>query len=223
MGYPGLCFYFSNTPLNHTLFIDGSAMPTIHSIDEKDLTEAGQDGKHNKKPPCPERQATSRMKDTIMNSKLLYAATVAVSLISTLALADEATPLTRAQVNAELSQAISNGTLQRTDYDTYKVDAAIQSTKTRDQVAVELSDAKAARKALKGPDANRTYNQYGMEAVRAPSTLTRAEVKADLQEAIANGTLQRTDYDDPAIKGYNAVVTPTFAQRVKATFSRKQI
>ena len=36
-----------------------------------------------------------------MNSKLLFAATVAVSLISTLALADEA-QLTRAQVNADL-------------------------------------------------------------------------------------------------------------------------
>jgi len=163
------------------------------------------------------------MKDTIMNSKLLYAATVAVSLISTLALADEAAPLTRAQVNAELTQAINNGTLQRTDYDSYKSDAAVQSTKSRDQVAVELSEAKAARKALKGPNANRTYNQYGMEVLRAPSTLTRAEVKADVQEAIANGTLQRTDYDDPALKGRNAVATPSFAQRVKATFSRKQI
>lgn len=51
-----------------------------------------------------------------MNSKLLYAATLAVSLISTLAMADEA-PLTRAQVNAETQQAIANGTLRRTDYD----------------------------------------------------------------------------------------------------------
>ena len=51
-----------------------------------------------------------------MNSKFLYAATVAVSLISTLAMADEAPP-TRAQVNAEVQQARGNGTLQRTDYD----------------------------------------------------------------------------------------------------------
>jgi hypothetical protein len=37
-------FYFSNAQLKHTLFIDASAMSTIHPIDEKDLTDFGQDG-----------------------------------------------------------------------------------------------------------------------------------------------------------------------------------
>jgi hypothetical protein len=38
------CFCFSNTQLKHTPFIDASAMSNIHSIDEEDLTEVGQDG-----------------------------------------------------------------------------------------------------------------------------------------------------------------------------------
>jgi hypothetical protein len=42
--------------LNHTLFIDASAMSTVHHIDEEDLTEVGQDGTEQQPPPCPERQ-----------------------------------------------------------------------------------------------------------------------------------------------------------------------
>ncbi len=49
-----------------------------------------------------------------MNSKFLYAATIAVSLVSTLALADEA-PLTRAQVKAEAQKAALEGTLPHPD------------------------------------------------------------------------------------------------------------
>ena len=45
-----------------------------------------------------------------MNSKLLYAATVAVSLISTATLA-------RSEVRNEVLVAAASGTLQRTDYD----------------------------------------------------------------------------------------------------------
>ena len=98
-----------------------------------------------------------------MNSKFLYAATIAVSLISTVAMADEA-PVSRAQVNAETQQAIANGTLRRTDYDvgSYRPQA-VTSNVTREQVAFELAQAKTARKALIGPDANRTYNQFGTQ------------------------------------------------------------
>ena len=56
------------------------------------------------------------MKDRSMNSKFLYVATIAVSLLSTLAMADQGV-VSRSQVKAELSQAIANDTLQRTDYD----------------------------------------------------------------------------------------------------------
>ena len=87
-----------------------------------------------------------------MNSNFLYAATVAISLISSLAMADEA-PATRAQVNAELRQAIVYGTLQHSDYsaDSYRQPGAAVSAKTRTQVAVELAQAKTARATLIKP------------------------------------------------------------------------
>jgi Domain of unknown function (DUF4148) len=159
-----------------------------------------------------------------MNSKFLYAATVAVSLISTLAMADEA-PLTRAQVNAEVQQARANGTLQRTDYDSgsYRPEAVTSST-TRAQVGVELAQAQAARKGLVGPLANSRYNPYGAQVLQT-STLARSEVKNEVLAAAANGTLQRTDYDDVASmtrqsKQHRA--SGTFAQRFKAKFAKDQ-
>ena len=157
-----------------------------------------------------------------MNSKLLYAATIAVSLISSIAMADEA-PVTRAQVNADLQQAIANGTLKRTDYDvgSYRPQTA-RSNVTREQVAIELAQAKTARKALIGPDANRTYNQFGTQILET-STLARSEVKNEVLQAAANGTLQRTDYDDAASiarKSNQHAASSRFAQRVKAKFNR---
>ena len=157
-----------------------------------------------------------------MNSKLLYAATIAVSLISTLAMADQA-PVSRAQVSAELEQAIANGTLQRTDYDTgsYRPQVLV-STQTRAQVGVELAQARTARKALIGPDANRRYNPFGTQILET-STLARSEVKAEVRQAAASGTLQRTDYDDAALIARRAnahAASATFAQRIKAKFSR---
>ena len=117
-----------------------------------DLTEVGQDGTEQQTPPCPDVNHIGS-KAITMNSKFLYAATVAVSLISSLAYADEA-PVSREQVNAELRQAVANGTLQRTDYDTgsYRPQA-VTSNVTRQQVAVELAQARQARTVLVGSDA----------------------------------------------------------------------
>ena len=154
-----------------------------------------------------------------MNSKLLFAATIAVSLVSTLALADEG-QLTRAQVNADLQQAIATHTLRRTDYDSTPVNAVITSDRTRADVAADLASAKAARKALIGPNANRTYNPDGV-AVLARSTLSRDVVKNEVLQAAAAGTLQRTDYDDAALLARRAnqhAANSKFAQRVKAVF-----
>lgn len=155
-----------------------------------------------------------------MNSKLLFAATVAISVISSVALADEAAPLTRAQVQAELKQAIATHTLPRTDYDATPNFIAGPSDRTRTDVVNDLAAAKTARKVLLGSDANRNYNPYGTEILNY-STLTRAEVKTEVLQAAAAGTLQRTDYDDPAVvaRRANQHVAPSkFAQRVKAVF-----
>ena len=181
-------------------------MPTVHSIDEEGLTE--QD-------PEP--------KDSIMNSKLLYAATVALSLLSTLALADEA-PLARSQVNAEVRQAMANGTLRRTDYDDQARSPVAALTKARAEVGVEMAEAKTARKGLTGPLTNRTYNPFGTEVLKT-STLARAEVKAEVLQAAASGTLQRTDYDDAALVARRAnahAASSTLAQRFKAALAREQ-
>ena len=159
-----------------------------------------------------------------MNSKLLYAATLALSLVSTLALADGA-PLTRAQVNAATQQAIATGTLRRTDYDDGSYRApAVHSNVTREQVLADLVQNEQARKALVGPLADEKYNPYGTEILET-STLARSAVKADVREAAANGTLQRTDYDDAALLARNAhqhQAGEHFAQRVKARFAKSQ-
>ena len=157
-----------------------------------------------------------------MNRKFLYAATVAVSLISTLAMADEA-PLTRAQVNAEVQQARANGTLQRTDYisGAYRPEA-VTSNVTRAQVGAVLAQAKAARVGLVGPLTNSRYNPYGAEVLQT-STLARNGVKNEVRAAAVNGTLQRTDYDDAALMARQSQqhrASGNFAQRFKAKFGR---
>lgn len=195
-------------------------MSTVHPIDEEDLTEVGQDGTQEQTPPCPETSSHSELKVTIMNSKLLFAATVAVSLIGTLALADQANAatLTRAEVKAELAQAIANGTLQRSDYGNEFRAAANVSTTSREQVAAQWAAAQAGRARLVGPDANRTYNPYGT-AILQTSNLARAQVQAEVRQAAADGTLQRTDYADPMLAARQAhaqVASQRVAQRLKA-------
>ena len=204
-------------------------MSKVLPIDEEGLTELGQDGTEEQTPPCPETRRFEE-KDNIMNSKLLYAATLAVSLLASLAVAGGAMAatdgsLTRAEVNADLAKARADGTLQRSDYpDADFRAAAVTSTQTRAQVAIDLADAKASRKALIGPNANRIYNPAGTEILRV-STVSRAEVRAEVFQAAANGTLQRTDYDDAALVARRAnahIASQRFAQRVKAALAGRQ-
>jgi len=155
-----------------------------------------------------------------MNAKLLFAATVAVSLASTLAMAADQAPLTRAQVIGELNQAAANGTLQKTDYDFARADGAAVSTKTREQVASELAAAKRANPLLVSQsDRSRNYNQFGTELLR-PSVVERAQVKADVVQALRDGSLPRTDYEyDQALvarRVSNHAAGLTFAQRKAA-------
>ena len=127
-----------------------------------------------------------------MNAKLLFAATVAVSLASTLAVAD---PLSREQVNAQYAAAAANGTLQRTDYDFDRADRALHVSKTREQVAAEYAAAKQANPLLVSQsDRSGLYNPFGAE-LRQPSTVARADVKAEVVAAVRDGSLPRTDYE----------------------------
>ncbi len=207
-------------------------MSTVQPIDEEGLTEPGQGGTQEQAPPCPESRHFEE-KDSIMNSKLLYAATLVVSLLGSLAMTGGAMAatggsMTRAEVNADLAKARADGTLQRTDYPDADFRAApvtaVASTQTRAQVATDWADASASRKALIGPSANRIYNPAGTEILRV-STVSRAEVRAEVLQAAANGTLQRTDYDDAALVARRAnahVASQRFAQRVKAALADGQ-
>ena len=158
-----------------------------------------------------------------MNAKLLFAATVAVSalatLASTVAMADENNaPLTRAQVSAQLDQARASGTLQKTDYDFVAFDRGQVSTRTRADVVAALA-AKPSPLLVGGSARSRLYNPFGTELLQA-SNLTRAQVKAETLEAVANGTLPRSDYDyDQALVARRAsehVAKPILARLFRA-------
>ncbi len=133
-----------------------------------------------------------------MNSKLLYAATVALALASGLAMADEGRPMTREQVANAWNQAAVDGTLRHNDYDYDKYDARILSSRTRDEVVAEMLSSRP-NPALVGPLRNRTYNPAGMETLRV-STLPRAEVKSEVVAAVRDGTLRHSDYDDLPVR-----------------------
>lgn len=133
-----------------------------------------------------------------MNAKLLFAATVAVSALATFAsttvLADEINaPLTRAQVTTQLEQARANGTLQTTDYDFGVAGRSQSPSLSRGEVLATLA-AKPIAILANSSARSRSYNPFGTELIQA-STLTRAAVKSETLEAVANGSLPRTDYE----------------------------
>ena len=132
-----------------------------------------------------------------MNAKLLYVATVALALASSLAVAQEAQPLTRAEVNKAWAQARADGTLRKNDYDYDANDFKAPSSRSRDEVIAEMKVPRDP--ALIGPLRNRTYNPGGMETLRV-SSLPRAQVQADVLAAVRDGTLRRTDYDDEIVR-----------------------
>ncbi len=131
-----------------------------------------------------------------MNSKLLFAAALATSLIGTSALAD--------------------ATTQRGEYDVNPASFVGSSSITRADVAADLAASNAARKALVGPNANRMYNTAGIDILKTPSTLTRAEVRDEVRQAVAAGTLQNINSEDSSLaaRGTTRGTTASkFAQR----------
>ena len=132
-----------------------------------------------------------------MNAKLLYAATVALALASSLAVAGEDQPLTRADVTKAWNQAAADGTLRKNDYDYDANDFKAPSSRRRAEVIAELKVPRDP--ALIGPLRSRNYNPGGMETLRV-STLPRAQVKAEVVAAVRDGTLRRTDYDDEGVR-----------------------
>ena len=128
-----------------------------------------------------------------MNAKLLFVGTLALALASSLAFAQEARQLTRAEVRAEFSRAAADGTLHHTDYDDTARGAVVVSTRPRSDVLAEMAAARRGN-VLTGPLRNRSYNSDGAEALR-PSTVKRNAVKTDVAGAVHDGSLRRGDYD----------------------------
>jgi len=142
-----------------------------------------------------------------MNNKLLFTATVGLALASSCALADEA-PATRAAVIADYQQAAHNGTLHRTDYDDeLAARPAAGSSVGRDQVVAALKAPADPR--LVGPMRSRNYNPYGTEILRAPA-VSRAEVKSEVLEARAEGTLRPAgEAESPVVTAHAPRQTPS--------------
>lgn len=149
-----------------------------------------------------------------MNSKFLYAATIAVSLVSTLALADEA-PLTRAQVKAEATKAALEGTLPRPDDPAFVYPQATPSTLTREQVVADLRRSPAVGIALIAPEEAGYHDLHPQS--QGSSTLTRSEVQSEVRQAVKDGTLRRPDDDEATLwRARTPAVAPTVSQRGKA-------
>ncbi len=81
-----------------------------------------------------------------MNAKILYAATVALALASSLAVAQESQPLTRAEVNKAWAQAKADGTLRKNDYDYDVNDFKAPSTREPRRGHRRDADCRATRR-----------------------------------------------------------------------------
>ena len=123
-----------------------------------------------------------------MKTSFAAAALIIVSgLSATASFATDSTPLTRAQVRAEVLQARANGTMP--------------ASGDGDVVMVKLSPSTLTRAAVKADylqaQKDGTLPNWGdatpIQAVSAPSTLTRAAVKAEYLQAKKDGTLPAMD------------------------------
>jgi hypothetical protein len=159
------------------------------------LTEVDKTGADS--PPARNTSSSIDRRNIVMSAKILYAATLAVALASSLAVAGENAPLTRAQVVADYQHAAAAGTLRKNDYDADTQDFKGVSTQTRAEVIAALRGNRIDP-ALVGPMRNRTYNPAGVEALRV-STLPRAQVKAEVAAAMRDGSLRRSDYDEDVV------------------------
>ena len=129
-----------------------------------------------------------------MNPKLLYAGTIALALVSSLAYGQDAKPLTRAEVAAEYSRAAAAGTLRHTEHADVERDRDLRTSKTTRAEVLADMDASRRNNKLVGPMRSRNYNPYGSELNRPP-TMTRSDMRTQVGAAMRDGTLRRSDYD----------------------------
>jgi hypothetical protein len=177
----------SNAQLKHRLFIDALAMPTVHPIDEPNPNQATHRGwtrRHPKptRPPCPDTSLTCfELKEFIMNTKQAITAAV-ITLMGSAAFAqsgddlqhfgaNQASNVSRAEVRADVLRAQGSGELA-TPLELQHFGASQQST-------TRFARARAPGQTQASAQAN---------AVGA----TRAEVRAAVQQGLADGSLMRS-------------------------------
>ncbi len=161
-------------------------------------------------------------KEITMNAKILFTATLAIALVSSLALAGEVQPAaTRAEVVADLQKARADGMLRRNDYDYDARDFGTQPGRARQDVIAEM---RAPRdKMLVGSTArSRSYNPYGSELLRM-KTVPRAQVKADVLSAMRDGTLRRSDYEDVPVRATRRLADPAGAPILAGASDRASV
>lgn len=183
-------------------------MSTVIFIDEPTTHREGR----RTRTTCPDAASIVMFsqKEITMNARILFTATLAIALVSSLALAGEPQPAaTRASVVADLQKARADGTLRKNDYDYDAHDFGTQPGRARQDVIAEM---RAPRdKLLVGVTArNRTYNPYGSELLRM-QTVPRAQVKADVLTAMRDGSLRRSDYDDVPVRATRRHADPAAA------------
>jgi hypothetical protein len=127
-------------------------------------------------------------------ASLLIASALVSSVIGT-ANAAPGEPVTRAQVLAELQAARASGDLQRAqgengDYSTIELGQG-SSTLTRVQVRQDVAKVKAAGRL------NEAFRESPVEPVASvPKSLSRQEVRAELDRARRSGELERLNSND---------------------------
>jgi hypothetical protein len=154
--------------------------------------------------------------ESIMKAKQVFSI-AALALAATAAFAQQAAPLTRAEVKQQVFAARANGTLRHTgeagpeEMTPYRAQVEATPTLTRAEAKNAVLRARAAHQlAHAGAVAPEEEMAYA-RAHPSTSTLTRAEVRQEVREARANGTLipaGQGEYADAPGKGRNS----TFAK-----------
>ena len=157
-----------------------------------------------------------------MKATQLFFAVTALALASGAVLAQDAAPLTRAEVKQQVLDARANGTLRHAgdtgpeEMTPYKAQVEAASTLSSAQEKAEVLQARAAHQlAHTGTVAPEEEMEFA-QAHPSTSTLTRAEVKEQVLEARADGTLipaGQGEFED----GRSGYATPTFAKAQPAT------
>lgn len=126
--------------------------------------------------------------------------TVATLLVGPAIANAASTTLTRAQVQAELAEAVRTGNIlvdengsRKNEFFPHNYESSSRSTLTRADVQAEIAAAQQAGNITNGENAERLNQLYpnNYSVTQNDQTKTRAEVQAEIAQARAQGLLNR--------------------------------